>query len=91
MVRLELAYLCELKRVTATPPTILRSLATTIGLEEDTQTAWSHIIDQASELSWTRDPFDRLITAHAACLSAPLLTADSTMLKQYGAALAPSS
>ena len=91
IVRLELAYLYELGRVTAAPREILRSLATTIGLEEDAQTAWGHVIDQASELTWTRDPFDRLIAAHATCLSAPLLTADSAMLQHYRAAIAPSS
>jgi PIN domain nuclease of toxin-antitoxin system len=30
----------------------------------------------AVDLTWTRDPFDRLIAAHAIVLGAPLLTAD---------------
>ncbi|MBW8060344.1 MAG: type II toxin-antitoxin system VapC family toxin [Solirubrobacterales bacterium] len=31
-------------------------------------------------LSWTHDPFDRLIAAHAIVADAPLITADRTIL-----------
>jgi PIN domain nuclease of toxin-antitoxin system len=33
----------------------------------------------AADLSWTRDPFDRLISAHAIVTSSPLITADETI------------
>lgn len=33
----------------------------------------------AVDLSWTRDPFDRLISAHAIVANAPLVTADETI------------
>ncbi len=33
----------------------------------------------AADLSWTRDPFDRLISAHAIVANAPLVTADETI------------
>jgi PIN domain nuclease of toxin-antitoxin system len=33
----------------------------------------------AADLSWTRDPFDRLISAHAIVANAPLITADETI------------
>jgi PIN domain nuclease of toxin-antitoxin system len=33
----------------------------------------------AADLSWTRDPFDRLISAHAIVANALLVTADETI------------
>jgi PIN domain nuclease of toxin-antitoxin system len=35
----------------------------------------------AAEQSWTRDPFDRLIVAHAIVRRARLASADETLLK----------
>jgi PIN domain nuclease of toxin-antitoxin system len=35
----------------------------------------------ATSLGWTRDPFDRMIAAHAIVADAPLLTADRTILE----------
>ena len=45
--------------------------------------ALSRIIQAALSLHWTRDPFDRLITANASLLNAPLLTWDQTILINY--------
>jgi len=33
----------------------------------------------AADLTWARDPFDRLISAHAIVASAPLVTAEETI------------
>jgi len=33
----------------------------------------------AADLSWTRDPFDRMIAAHAIVADAALITADQTI------------
>jgi PIN domain nuclease of toxin-antitoxin system len=38
----------------------------------------------AHDLSWTRDPFDRLIVAHARLRGWRLATADDTLLKRLG-------
>ena len=38
-------------------------------------------------MSFTRDPFDRLITAHASLIKAPLITLDSRILDNYLGAL----
>jgi PIN domain nuclease of toxin-antitoxin system len=38
----------------------------------------------ALDLSWTRDPFDRLIAAHARLRGWRLATADETLLKRLG-------
>jgi PIN domain nuclease of toxin-antitoxin system len=32
---------------------------------------------------WTRDPFDRIIVAHADVVSAPLLTKDQAIRRNY--------
>jgi PIN domain nuclease of toxin-antitoxin system len=40
----------------------------------------------ATELAWSRDPFDRLIAAHAIVAGAPLVTADQTILKNLSLA-----
>jgi PIN domain nuclease of toxin-antitoxin system len=37
-------------------------------------------VQAAAGLTWTRDPFDRLIAAHAILSGAPLLTADRRIL-----------
>ncbi len=37
------------------------------------------VTQAAAPLSWTRDPFDRLIAAHAIVANAPLVTADRTI------------
>ena len=38
----------------------------------------------ALDMSWTRDPFDRLIAAHARLRGWRLATADETLLKRLG-------
>jgi predicted nucleic acid-binding protein len=40
------------------------------------------VVEQALDLSWTRDPFDRLIAAHALVRRWRLATSDSTMLRR---------
>jgi len=37
-------------------------------------------VQAANGLSWTRDPFDRMIAAQAIVADAPLVTADRTIL-----------
>ena len=43
----------------------------------------NHIVSQASAQSWTRDPFNRLITAHAALNGNILITKDETIQHNY--------
>jgi predicted nucleic acid-binding protein len=38
------------------------------------------VVERALDLSWTRDPFDRLIAAHALLRGWRIATSDSTML-----------
>jgi PIN domain nuclease of toxin-antitoxin system len=67
------------KRVSEPAAVPLAALRRAIGLEiADASVA--ELARAAVDLSWTRDPFDRLISAHAIVADAPLVTADETIL-----------
>jgi PIN domain nuclease of toxin-antitoxin system len=59
---------------------MLSALRRDIGLEVD-DISFAEVVDAAVGLTWTRDPFDRLIAAHAIVAGATLLTADRTILE----------
>lgn len=59
---------------------MLAALRQSIGLEI-ANVSLAELTDTAIGLSWTRDPFDRLIAAHAIVADAPLVTADRTILE----------
>jgi PIN domain nuclease of toxin-antitoxin system len=86
IVRLELQYLYETNHITDKPDTIVTDLANRIALQVD-QESFDTIISQALEISWTRDPFDRIIAAQAGLNSHILLTKDRTFLKNYPSAI----
>jgi PIN domain nuclease of toxin-antitoxin system len=79
IVALELTYLYEVGRVTEPASAPLGALEKTIGLQVSDVSA-AALAQAAVELSWTRDPFDRMIAAQAVVADAPLLTADRTIL-----------
>ena len=86
VVLLELGYLREIGRITATPGAIAGDLKRRIGLEVRGK-ALELLIEQALELDWTRDVFDRLIVAQAALDGATLVTTDRTIRKHYAKAV----
>ena len=47
------------------------------------RTALDAIVEQAQDIDWTRDVFDRLIVAQAALDAAALVTTDRTIRKHY--------
>jgi PIN domain nuclease of toxin-antitoxin system len=75
IVLLELQILREIGRITESPEAILDylrgELLIVIG-----DTSFEKIVDAARPLTWTRDPFDRLIAASAIAEGAALVTAD---------------
>ena len=79
IVELELTYLYEVGRVTAPARAPLSALEKTIGLRVSDVSA-AALTQAAVELSWTRDPFDRMIAAQAVVTDTPLITADRTIL-----------
>jgi PIN domain nuclease of toxin-antitoxin system len=76
---LELGYLHEVRRARDPLTTMLDALRREIRLEI-ADTSLAELVQAAVGLTWTRDPFDRLIAAHAIVADAPLLTADRTIL-----------
>lgn len=86
MVLFEIALLNEIDRFTFTPDEVLAGLGANIGLRQSTA-MFASVARSALSLSWTQDPFDRLIVATAQTESAPLLTADLTILKRYPRAI----
>ncbi len=86
MAVVELEYLYEIGRVVVKPQEILVKLGAEIGL-----TVCDHpfpaIAEMALRESWTRDPFDRIIVAHARSNgAAPLVTKDELIRKNYPSA-----
>ncbi|MEA3544210.1 MAG: PIN domain-containing protein [Thermodesulfobacteriota bacterium] len=80
MVQLELQYLREIDRITANSVLIIETLSCNIGLKICDQ-SFIHTATEAIDLSWTRDPFDRLIVAQSHAQQIPLLTKDQNILK----------
>lgn len=78
----EMEVLREIGRIRASVADVLEILSEDHGVEEalgDIRQLGSH----ARLLGWTRDPFDRLIVAHAQANGALLLTADETIRRHF--------
>ena len=82
MVLLELEYLHENGRTTMASKPVYDYLHERIGVEL-CKHAFTDVIQMAAKQSWTRDPFDRIITAQAAIGSNPLVTKDAEIRKHY--------
>ena len=82
IVCLELQYLHEIKHIAAKPEKIISNLASSIGLKICDKN-FNTIISKAMSLSWTRDPFDRIIVANAAINNSVLITKDQHILEHY--------
>jgi PIN domain nuclease of toxin-antitoxin system len=83
IVLLELEYLYEIKRLIQPPQTLLNQLESQIGLRLCDH-PFPSVIQTALFETWTRDPFDRVIVAHAKSNGyAALVTSDSDIRKHY--------
>jgi len=82
IVELELQYLLETERITVPPDEIIQTLAVEMGLRKCTH-HFASIVTKSLKMTWTRDPFDRIITAHAAIDQSLLLTKDQTIASNY--------
>ena len=85
MVRLELAFLYEIGRLRDPESAVLGALGRDLGLRLEEE-GWARAAEVAPHLSWTRDPFDRLIAAHAICYGAALCTRDQLIRDHYAQA-----
>jgi PIN domain nuclease of toxin-antitoxin system len=82
MVLLELDYLHEVGCTTLGSASLFNYLHQQIGLQV-CQKSFPDIVRSASELSWTRDPFDRVITAQSAIDRNKLITKDQIIRDHY--------
>ena len=78
MVQLELSYLHEIGRLTIGGADIIGDLERRVGLRRS-DVVLEALVDTAASLTWTRDPFDRLIVADALVAGAALVTKDRTI------------
>jgi PIN domain nuclease of toxin-antitoxin system len=85
-VVLELQYLYETKRVTDAAESVIEDLRHRLSVRE-CDLPFSDVTRRALRLSWTRDPFDRLIVAQAALRDAKLVTKDRALRKRYAASV----
>ncbi len=86
MVQLELQYLFEIGRNGLGADSVLASLRQVMELEIS-GAAFDAIVKQALGIRWTRDAFDRLITAQAAHEGALLVTQDRRIRDNYSGAV----
>ncbi len=85
MVRLELSLLAEIGRVKDPASALIGALARDLDLKVE-ESGWARAAEIADHLSWTRDPFDRLIAAHAISFGAPLCTRNAAIRESYAEA-----
>ncbi len=82
IVRLELQYLYEIQRIKDDAQLVITYLSNQIGLlvcDKD----FNAVVNEATAVSWTRDPFDRLIVANASLNEAILISKDQNILANY--------
>ncbi len=82
MVLLEVDFLYEIKKIRVESAQLQTRLEQHIGLTVCSK-KFELICKNAALQKWTRDPFDRLITAQAAVTKSILLTKDTTIHKNY--------
>ena len=83
---LELEYLHEIGRLAPNASKVAGALASEVGLRV-CELPFPVIVEQALQEKWGRDPFDRLIVAHAKVKGAPLLTKDERIHRHYRRAI----
>lgn len=86
IVVLEMELLYEVKRLKMPVGRLLETLARDVSLAL-CDLPFAEIIEVARKETWTRDPFDRLIVAHARARQSPLVTRDRLITKHYSRAI----
>lgn len=86
MALVELHYLIEIGRFTDPVEQVLEILSRDLGLKV-CDLPFPEVARRAFDLSWTRDPFDRLIVSQASLREVPLVTKDGDIHEHYRGAL----
>ena len=82
IVLLELQYIREIQRIRYAPKIVVDFLARAINLSV-CNLPFSDVVAAATELGWTRDPFDRLVVGHALAQGAELVTKDRLIRENH--------
>ncbi len=82
IVELELQYLRENSKIKKSSSEIVEALHKEINLKVCAKD-FHNIIRESLGLHWTRDPFDRIMVAHASLNTSILLTKDNTIRTHY--------
>jgi PIN domain nuclease of toxin-antitoxin system len=85
-VRFELEVLFEIGRIRENGDTVCGYLADELSVVESPE-SMREIVRCAQRFAFTRDPFDRLIIAHAELLRVPLITLDQHLLAHFPRAM----
>ena len=83
---LEMKYLWESGRIPIDFPTFLSRLKRDEYFQVD-DVSFDELCTKAFDISWTRDPFDRLLVAHSQLREIPLGTCDTAIRKNYSLVL----
>ena len=82
IIILEMQYLVDAQKIEIDPVRTIEKLSSLIGLEISKE-PFESVIKESLLLSWTRDPFDRLIVEQASMTKTPLLTKDREIHRHY--------
>jgi PIN domain nuclease of toxin-antitoxin system len=82
VVKLEIEYLHEIEKISDNSDTIYSFLEKYLDLNIE-NTGFLEIIKVSLNEKWTRDPFDRIIVAHAKLLDYSLISKDKEINKNY--------
>jgi len=80
---LELQMLSEIGRVEIRSDEFFETLAGAPRFALD-EASFSAVLSASLDLSWTRDPFDRMLVAHSVARRLPLATVDTNILDHHG-------
>lgn len=79
---LEVQYLSEIGRLEVRQPEFMEAISRDDRFALD-EVPLVPLIEKALTLSWTRDPFDRLLAAHSEARRVPLCTLDRHMQQKH--------
>jgi PIN domain nuclease of toxin-antitoxin system len=82
MVLLELENLHEIRRFRHSAKDWMENVGAYFGIKVCSY-PFGLVMDQALREKWTRDPFDRIIVAHARAREAVLISSDEKILRHY--------
>lgn len=82
MVELELEYLQRKKGLRFNPAEVLNDLNLRLNLKV-CDLPFPFVVSEALKLSWTDDPFDKLIVAQASATKSKLITSDAHIQAHY--------